>query len=64
MQAAFRRDRLRHPVRGQNRDRLNGAPGVDTAYGGNDNDGAVDQAFQIDGVTAANLLTATDFVWL
>ncbi|MEQ8651519.1 MAG: calcium-binding protein, partial [Kiloniellales bacterium] len=29
-----------------------------------DGDGAVDQAFLVDGVTAANLLTATDFVWL
>ncbi len=29
-----------------------------------DGDGAVDQAFLVDGVTVANLLTATDFVWL
>ncbi len=29
-----------------------------------DGDGAVDQAFLMDGVTAANLLTATDFLWL
>ncbi len=29
-----------------------------------DGDGAADQAFLIDGLTAANLLTATDFVWL
>ncbi len=29
-----------------------------------DGDGAVDQAFLVDGVTAANLLTAADFVWL
>jgi len=29
-----------------------------------DGDGNVDQAFLMTGVTAANLLTATDFVWL
>ncbi len=29
-----------------------------------DGDGTTDQAILIDGVTAANLLTATDFVWL
>ena len=29
-----------------------------------DGDGSVDQAFLVDGVTAANLLTATDFLWL
>ncbi len=29
-----------------------------------DGDGVTDQAFLVDGVTAANLLTATDFVWL
>ncbi len=29
-----------------------------------DGDGVADQAFLVDGVTAANLLTSTDFVWL
>ncbi len=29
-----------------------------------DGDGSVDQAFLVDGVTAANLLTSSDSVWL
>ncbi|MEQ8654720.1 MAG: hypothetical protein RIC87_19805, partial [Kiloniellales bacterium] len=29
-----------------------------------DGDGTTDQAFLINGLTGANLLTATDFVWL
>lgn len=48
-------------VGGTGDDSLFGGSGVDTLFGG---DGNVDQAFLIDGVTVANLLTATDFVWL